>query len=177
MLFGSTTLFAQENAVISQLAKKMTFYGVKKSPPGLFCHFDKTIYTENESVWFTAYLLNYDKRSNAPGVLAIALVNSTDNSIIFSRQFVMNKALAFGHLFIPASIAPGNYFFLIYTNVLVNGIPRDVFSQSISIKSTMKPNLQALLTVDTTLPANHGFRKVVLKVTLKDGTPRIQELK
>ena len=171
MLFGSSTLFAQENAVISQLAKKMISYGVKKTPSGLFCHFDKTIYTENESVWFTAYLLNYSKHSNDPGILAIALVNSTDNSIIFSRQYVMNKALAFGHLFIPASIVPGDYFFLIYTNVLVNGIPRDVFSQSISIKSTMKPNLQALLTVDTTLPANYGFRKVMLKVTLKDGTP------
>ena len=136
-LFGNRTLFAQnENAVISQLAKKIVIYGEKNRPEGLFCHFDKTIYTENESVWFTAYLLNYDKHTNDPGILAIELVKSTDKSIVFSRQYAMNEGLAFGHLFIPASIEAGDYYFLIYANVLVNGVPRDVFSQSISIKST-----------------------------------------
>ena len=92
-LFTTQFLCAQDNSLDS-LAEKMSFYSKKKSSSVLFAHFDKTIYTNNENVWFTAYLLNYNKQTNNPSILSVLLINDHDKSQVLEQKFVMAAGLA-----------------------------------------------------------------------------------
>jgi hypothetical protein len=123
-------------------------------------------------VWFTAYLLNYNKQTNNPSILSVLLINDHDKSQVLEQKFVMAAGLAFGDVFIPDNIPPGDYSFILYTNVLTNGKPNDVFTQPITIKATSKPDIIASLKLmDTTKSITARFRKVVLKIVAKDGSP------
>jgi len=170
---GLSSLFAQDQVnSIDSLIQKIHFYGLKKQSSVLFAHFDKTVYVNNENVWFTAYLLNYDKKTNDPSILSVLLVNDNDRSIVLEQRFLMGNGRAFGHVLIPDSIPPGDLSFIIYTNELLNGKPRDVFIQPITIKATTGPAvLTSLSLADTAkLPAN-GYRKVILKAASNEGKP------
>ena len=170
LLYGPGVLYAQ-NAALDSLTDKIGFYGKKNTSSILFAHFDKNIYVNNENVWFTAYLLNYNKQINNPSILSILLVNDNNKRQVLEQKFVMADGLAFGNVFIPDSIPPGDYSFILYTNVLTNGKPNDIFTQPIAIKTTSKPSINASLNLVDTAKATSGIRKVVLTVITKDGKP------
>src|SRR5476651_2507834 len=110
-LILSSQLFGQDNGnkFADTLIKKFSYYRSKKPPGVLFAHFDKTIYTNNENVWFTAYLLRANPSKN--DILSAMLVNDNDRSIVLKEKFVMEKGIAFGNMFLPDSILSGNYSF------------------------------------------------------------------
>jgi len=167
-----TNLYAQKNeAMPDSLLQKIHFYGLKKRSSVLFAHFDKTVYVNNENVWFTAYLLNYEKKANNPSILSVLLVNDHDRSIALQQQFVMANGLAFGNVFIPDSIPPGDFSFIIYTNELLNGKPRDLFTQPIKIKATLKPTVVASLNIVDSVNNTTKYTKVQLKTKTQDGRP------
>ncbi len=173
LLLYSVRSFGQRVAPeTDSLVDKINYYGIKQSRSVLFAHFDKSIYVNNENVWFTAYLLKYNKNTNDPSVLSVMLVNDYKKSIALEQKFVMGNGLAFGNVFIPDSIPPGNYSFVLYTNVLTNGKPNDIFMQPITIKLTTRPELSASLTpLDTGKTVAGGNRKIELQVTTKDDRP------
>jgi hypothetical protein len=168
-VFSSSVAAQTAHEIPDSLLSKITYYGIKRSPSVLFAHFDKTIYVNNENVWFTAYLLNYDKRKNNPTFLSVLLVNDQKKSISIEQRFVMSDGLSFGNVLIPDTIPPGDYSFILYTNELLDGKPADTFTQHISIKVTSKPAISAALALDDT--SRPGYHKVVIKVTDKDGRP------
>ncbi|MDB5124689.1 MAG: hypothetical protein JWP94_2818 [Mucilaginibacter sp.] len=154
------------------LIKKFEYYHVKKQQGVLFAHFDKTIYTSNENVWFTAYLLNYNRKTNDPTVLSVILINDVNRSVVLEQKFVMANGLAFGNVFIPDSIPSGDFSFIIYTNELSNGKPRNVFTQAITIKNTAAlVFLASLFLIDTGKFNVNGLRSVIFKATSKEGKP------
>jgi hypothetical protein len=161
---------AQESSQsVDSLYKQIDLYRLKKSSSVLFTCFDKTVYVNNENVWLTSYLLDYNKQTNDPTILSIVLLNNFDKSIVLKQQFSMANGLSFGHVIIPDSLAPGNYSFITYTNVIQNGIPDDVFVQQITIKSTSEsPFLTSLKSVDT--PATET-KKIVLEVKTASHIP------
>jgi hypothetical protein len=169
-LFTTQVLCAQ-NASLDSLTYKIGLYGKKNSSSILFTHFDKTVYVNNENVWFTAYLLNYNKQINNPSILSVLLVNDNNKLQVLEQKFVMANGLAFGNVFIPDSIPPGDYSFILYTNVLKGGKPNDVFTQPITIKATSKPAFAASLNLIDTAKDVSGIRKVMLTATTKDGKP------
>ncbi|MCO5945638.1 hypothetical protein [Mucilaginibacter flavidus] len=167
------TLSAQSNnRSIDSLTSKIISYGKKSAPSSLFTCFDKTIYVNNESVWFTAYLLNYSKQAYGPTMLSAILINDQIGSIALDQKFEMANGLAFGHAIIPDSIPPGDYSFITYTNILANGIPKDVFIQPISTKSAAEtPFFASLKLIDTAgAKANNG-EQISLTVETKDHVP------
>ncbi|MDB5143494.1 MAG: hypothetical protein JWQ66_2207, partial [Mucilaginibacter sp.] len=171
LLCSPGILYAQ-NTALDSLTEKISFYGKKNSSSILFAHFDKTIYVNNENVWFTAYLLNYNKQTNNPSILSALLINDHNKSQVLEQKFVMAGGLAFGNVFIPDSIPPGDYSFILYTNVLINGKPNDVFVQPITIKATSKPAITASLNlIDTAKLGVGGIKKVMLTAITKDGKP------
>lgn len=151
------------------LLSKMAYYGIKKSSSVLFAHFDKTIYVNNENVWFTAYLLNYNKKKSNPTFLSVLLVNDGNRTISIEQRFIMADGLSFGNVLIPDTIPPGNYSFILYTNELINGKPLNTFTQHITIKTTSKPAISTELALDDT--SKLGYHKVMIKVTDRDGRP------
>jgi len=157
----SPAVFEQSSAAPDSLVKKFALYNVKKQQGVLFAHFDKTIYTNNENVWFTAYLLNTDASKN--DVLSVALINDNDRSIILKDKFIMDKGIAFGNMFLPDTILSGNYSFMVYTNSVVNGKPENVFVQPVTVKNTTVASYKAtLLLQDTAMIAPAAGRKVLL---------------
>src|SRR5882762_11264467 len=62
--------------------------GAQKPATTLFVHFDKTIYSNNENVWFTGYLI----KANTKGVhhtLSVALIRNDDRSVLAEGKYLM----------------------------------------------------------------------------------------
>jgi len=160
------------NRSTDSLTSKIISYGKKNAPSSLFTCFDKTVYVNNESVWFTGYLLNYNKQSYGPTILSAILVDDQTGAIALEQKFEMVNGLAFGHAIIPDSIPPGDYSFITYTNILTNGIPKDVFIQPISIKSAAEtPFFASLKLVDSTKAEAGNAEQVALTVETNDHVP------
>src|ERR1700754_3650267 len=116
---NSSNLFAQK-ILPDSIERKMMWYSLQKSPQILFAHFDKTVYTQNENVWFTAYLLNRKTNDN-PQVLSVSLVNDLSKSVVLEQKFLMADGISFGNVFLPDTIPAGNYSFLLFPNLLLKG--------------------------------------------------------
>lgn len=144
------------------LTKKFEFYRLKKQEGILYAHFDKTIYTNNENVWFTAYLLADNSRKKSD-VLSAMLVKDDDHKIVLEAKFIMAGGLSFGNVFLPDTIAAGDYSFMLYTNNVSQGKPADVFVQPVTIKNTSEISFAASLDlVDTSRFPADGKRKILL---------------
>lgn len=154
--------------VVDSVVSKIDKYGQKKSSSILFSHFDKSVYTDNEDVWFTTYLLNFNKKSNTPSIATVLLVNTSDKSLLLEKHFVMNSGMSFGHLVIPEKIQPGDYSFIVYTNILSDGMPVDLFVQHVVIKSISRYDFSTVLRTDRD---REGNLSVLVKANFRDGKP------
>ncbi|WP_316818797.1 hypothetical protein [Pedobacter nyackensis] len=118
------------------LEKQFYLNRLAKSSAMLFVHFDKNIYTNNESVWFTGYLLNeLEENSAKHNILSVALIRDADSTIIKQQKFIMSNSLAYGSMTLPDSLLAGNYHFMASTNRVTQGLPDVSFIQPILIKT------------------------------------------
>jgi hypothetical protein len=134
--FFAVTRAQDHVKIIDSITEKMNWYAFAKPSSTLFLHFEKNIYTNYENVWFTGYLLTNDTNLITRNVLSVVLVKNDDRSIWAEDKFVMKNGISAGNIFLPDSIPPGNYSFISYTNILVNGNPVDLFIQPVTIKTT-----------------------------------------
>jgi len=156
----------KNNAIQDSIVHAITTQSTGSNSPMLFVHFDKTVYANNESVWFTGYLLNAQDAANY-NTLSVALVNDLDRTVVFESKCVMNKGIAFGKAVIPDSAPPGNYTFIAITNLLKNKQPDVVFKMAVTIRSANPPEFIATLNaLDTSV--NLPQQKVRLNVTFKN---------
>ncbi|QHS54131.1 hypothetical protein GWR56_00660 [Mucilaginibacter sp. 14171R-50] len=141
VFMASPALLAQDEAELSDtLVAKMNLYGLKDQSPVLFIHFDKNIYTNNEEIWFTGYLISSDiNKVKEHHILSVSLISDDDNKIATQANFIMDGGLSFGSMYIPDSVAAGNYHLAAYTDRLVNGKPQAFFKQAITVKTTNPP--------------------------------------
>ena len=96
------------------IAEKMRINGLANPSAKLFVHFDKNVYSSNEMVWFTAYLLaEQAERIDLHTVLAVSLVRDADSTIVVQEKFVMGQGLAFGNMVIPNKLENGEYHFMV----------------------------------------------------------------
>jgi hypothetical protein len=165
ILIGSYQAVIGQTAIAGlsdSLNKKFNYYNLSKPEAVLYAHFDKTIYTNNENVWFTAYLLNSNK-SQLNDVLSVMLVKDNDHSIAMSDKFVVTGGICPGNLFLPDTIAPGNYSFMLCTNQVSGGRPAYLFVQPVTIKNTNENSFKATLELlDTAEYPPGGTRKIRL---------------
>ncbi|RZL45560.1 MAG: hypothetical protein EOP00_17175 [Pedobacter sp.] len=147
----------------------MYFNRLSKPSTNLFVHFDKNIYSNNETVYFTGYVVK-------PGIfkfsdhkiMAVALVRDLDTAIIKQDKFVMQNGISFGSMVIPDSIATGNYHFLVYTDKLINQKPELIFKQAITLKTNIEPAFKANITLTEPATDKNRQHKVLLTVTSAD---------
>ncbi len=116
--------------------EKLDLYRAANRANLLFVHTDKDIYTNNEDIWFSAYLLKSESIAPASHTItSVALVREGVKKVALQRNYLMQNGLSFGSLPLPDSLAPGKYQLLAFTNVTDHaGNPLAVFSQSITIK-------------------------------------------
>lgn len=151
LLLINTLARAQgNNAIIDTILKHAEYYKVKHTDALMFVHLDKTVYVNNDMMWFTAYLLGV-KPQDAPKhqVLSAALVNNNDQKVAVQGRFIMAKGMAYGNMMIPDTIPPGRYSFVAYTNRMQNGKPQVCFVQAITLKTVTEPAFNVELTLDT----------------------------
>lgn len=151
LLFVSQVTFAQTaDTVIASLQRQFTYYSIKKANTLMFVHLDKTVYVNNDNIWFTAYLLNCPK-VNWPDhkVIEAALIKDDDQTVAVQGKFQMERGIASGNLTIPDSIPPGNFTFIAYTNKMINGKPDAFFKQSVTLKTGAQAAFDVELILDT----------------------------
>lgn len=128
----------------------------------LFLHHDKGIYTNNEKIWFSAYLLNTPNPLNAHKTLNVALINELTKKIEVSQKFNISDGLSSGFVLLPDSVPPGNYQIMAYTNVLnAQELPIAQFTSSVKVLSISQPTFSSKLTLLDTVVKNGGIRALV----------------
>lgn len=164
LFFFSTSAFAQDSITL-----KMNWLAKAKPSTNLFVHFDKNIYTNNEIVYFTGYLLK-DKitHPSAHKILSVCLIRDLDSALIIQDKFLMDNGLAFGSITLPDSIPTGDYHFLAYTDQLFNGLPNAIFHQPITIKTNIEPVFKASLKIMENVSNTKNNHQVLLAATTKD---------
>jgi len=135
----------------------------------LYVHTDKTLYTNNETIWFAAYLINQGKQKIYDhNILSVSLMREDDRKIFFEQQHVIKDGLSRGSVVVPANTPPGNYLFNACTDVLdQNGKPLVVFSQPITIKSVTQSRFSATVGLLDTAIIN-GVIRATVSLTIKD---------
>jgi hypothetical protein len=151
------------------LESQINLYGVKKASPVLFVHLDKTIYTNNETVWFTGYLLNIDANAiKEHRILSVSLINDEDSKIAAQANFMLDGGLSFGNIYVPDSVAAGGYHFVAYTNRLLKGQPEVVFKQPVTIKTTNEPAFSLSLSLLDSTKVQPGKISTLLTAKAKE---------
>lgn len=163
--FYAATTFAQD-----PLAEKMEWYKQSKTSSSLFVHFDKNVYANNETIWFTGYLLKSGlKDINKHKVLSVSLIRDIDSSVVVQDRFLMQNGIAFGNILIPDSLLTGDYHLLAHTDITIAGKPESVFFQAITIKTNIDPLFKANMKLMESANVQNGTTKLLLSVTSKDG--------
>jgi hypothetical protein len=147
------------------VATKMEWYAKAKPTSNLFVHFDKNIYSNYETVWFTGYHL---KASSTVNMMGIALIRNADNTVVLTKKFAMEAGLCFGNFDIPDSLQTGDYHFLAYANHLINGLPEATFIQQITLKTSIDPPFKASMKLLEQLRPEDKNYKVLVAVTTND---------
>jgi hypothetical protein len=166
LFFCSTFLAASAQ---DPVAEKMSWYGKAAPTSNLFVHFDKNVYSNNETAWFTAYLIKEGSiKSSQHKILAIALIRNIDTLVITTKKFIMVGGIATGNFEMPDSVQTGNYRLLAYTDKLVNGLPEAIFIQQITLKTSIDPSFKSSMKlIDQIKPADK-FYKVLIAATTAD---------
>jgi len=134
-LLISTKLNAQVSKIDS-LSSVIENYSNQNKSSVLFIHFDKNIYTNNDQVWFTGYVLKSLTDLNKYNTLYLSLVSNADSSVVHQQKFIIDNGYSFGSITLPDSLQSGNYKFIANTNIKINGKADAEFIQPITIKST-----------------------------------------
>jgi len=164
LCFGLQTTFAQNS-----VEQKMAWYALAKPTSNLFVHFDKNVYSNNETSYFTGYLIKEAKTAAIKHkVLSVALIRDLDSTLLFEDKFLIENGLSFGSLTLPDSITTGNYRFLAYTDKLINGVPEAIFVQNITIKSSIDPAFKANIKLAEAVNVESKSYKVLIAATTKD---------
>lgn len=151
------------------LKKKFENYSVDKKDDHLFLHLDKTLYTNNEQIWFTGYLVNATNTLNNHNFLCVYLCRDGGQEIQLQHRFVMENGISFGSLILPDSIAPGSYNLMAYTNVLnKNNKPIALFKQPITIESITEEPFTAAASLAKTEIKNFIKIEVNVEVDSKE---------
>jgi hypothetical protein len=153
---------------LDSIALNINHYALKNAESSLFVHFDKNVYTNNDQVWFTGYLLKTITNLDQYHTLYLSLINNKDSSVVLQDKFLIDKGFAFGALTLPDSISSGAYRFVANTNIKKNDKPDGEFIQPITIKSTTINPLTASISIFKTYDDQTKNGTALLKILSSD---------
>lgn len=165
--FFSIPLRAQVKNIDS-LGRNLFNYSTKHKSSLLFVHFDKNVYTNNDQVWFTGYMLNTVAGDSLYNTLYLTLVNDQDTTAVVQHKFLIDKGYAYGSFTLPDSLRSGSYRFVVNTNIKINGQPDGEFIQPITVKSTTVNPLVSTIYLPDEGDGKTNPSKALLKVITSD---------
>lgn len=153
-----------QDVKLDSVAQNIHHYGLKSAKSSLFVHFDKTIYSNNDQVWFTGYLLKSIADLDQYHTLYLSLINNSDSSIVLQEKFLIEKGFSFGGFTLPDSLPGGSYRFVANTNIKKNNEPDGEFTQTITVKSTTINPLTANISIFKAYDEQHKTGTALIKV-------------
>ncbi len=128
--------FAQtgENAVRNKTLGKLATYAMRHSPEKVYLHTDKSIYTNGETIWYKAYLVDgiLHKVSEKSEVVYVELWNG-DDTLIVRQKLIVEGLGAQGSVKIPINIKNGNLLIRAYTKYMLNEREPTIFQKEIPV--------------------------------------------
>ena len=131
----------------------------------LYIHTDKTIYSPNEMIWFSAYLLADENDTWPHQMLYAHLVRNGDDSLIRSVQYLINENRSYGDILIPNLTPGGDYRLIVYTDKLTGEMPAILYQQRIQIRRNTPPPFKLTATIDD--PPGYPSDSLLLKLHYK----------
>jgi hypothetical protein len=131
------------------IPSKMASYASVTNIDQLFVHTDKHIYTNNEFIWFSAWMLRCGNDSlPLHRFLSLVLVPADQRTAVKQQKFAMGNGYSYGSFQLPDSISPGEYKLVACTNILgPDSLPLALFTQEISVKSIRQSEFVAAATL------------------------------
>ena len=124
------------------LQEKLEDYSNNHYPEKIYIQTDKPIYTLDEDIWFTGYLVNgiTHQRTDKSRVLHVELINPKD-SIVAQRTLYVNDISVAGDIKIDNNWEAGNYILRGYTNYMKNDKYESFFKKEIPIYTIQKDSI------------------------------------
>ncbi len=128
-----------QNYFTESISENLLTYNLKNYPEKIFIHSDKTFYSNEDTVWFSAYLVNgvTHQKSQKSALIYAELINEKDSVIDRKKLFINNLNTA-GDFKLSKNIKSGNYKIRAYTNYMRNKDPDFFFQKEIKIWSSNK---------------------------------------
>ncbi|MGC3944240.1 MAG: hypothetical protein QM762_06935 [Chryseolinea sp.] len=124
---------AQQQALDS-LVGKFKAYRQVATTEKVYARFDQDLCLTGETLWFTVYLVNAS--SHEPSKMSkVAYVEVLDNvnHAVLQTKVALNAGIGSGSLFMPASLASGNYLVRVYTAWMKNFDANFFFHKQITV--------------------------------------------
>ena len=180
LLLVLASFTVKNNSNFNFLVKtKLENYSNTKWPEKIYVHTDKTYYTINDSLWFSAYLVNgiTHLKSSKSKIVYIELINDED-SIVDQRKLFVNDISTQGDFQIKKDWKEGKYTLRAYTNYMRNSDPDYFFHKNINVwapndavsKLPLEANKSAEQNLDSSKPDINFFPEggyLVEKLTSK----------
>jgi len=167
LLCYSQISHGQTNDSINQIIVKNIDKLKNNNFPSLFLHLDKTIYTNNEIIWFAGYMLNANEKETLnSNIISVSLISENTRHVVLGENYIMDSGLALGSILLPDSIIPGNYHLVAYTNMVQrNGMPMYLYIQQITVKTSLMPKFSAQISLLKNVSMNEKVSNVSIKVS------------
>ena len=136
VLIFSSFIVLKTNNVSDLIKDKLQNYSKVEWPEKVYIQTDKSHYAINDSIWFTAYLVNgiTHLKSTKSAVLYAELINDQD-SIVSKRKLYINDVSVQGDFKIGKDWTDGKYVLRAYTNYMRNANSNYFFEKIIDIWS------------------------------------------
>lgn len=134
LIFLGISSFVTAQRVVSPLCRQVLFLAT-----------DKTLYTNNETIWFAGYLLNdAGIDSLRSDIINVCLVEEQTRKIVLQKKFLLSGGLCAGSLLLPDSIVSGSYDLYAFTNTIdKRNTPAGAYHQHITVKSVRNNSFTA----------------------------------
>lgn len=128
-IYGQSRMDSMYDQLTARLDK------VKQADAGtqLFLHVDKSVYMPTENIWFAGYVLRAPTLFSNHHTLYACLADPASKTVLASGKFVMEAGHAKGYIFLPDSIAAGNYQLIAFTNTFLQEPSAIPFVQSVKV--------------------------------------------
>ena len=131
---------------LDSIASRFENFNANNLQEKIFVHTDREMYLAGEIIWFKLYYTS-GATNELLDLSKIAYVEVIDKNQkpILQAKILIEKGTGNGSMYLPVSLASGNYQFRAYTNWMKNFSPDYFFNKNISIiNSLLKPeNLQS----------------------------------
>ena len=151
LLIFSSFIVLNNNNFTSLVKEKLENYSNIEWPEKVYIQTDKSYYSINDNIWFTAYLVNgiTHLKSTKSKVLYVELINDQD-TIVNKRRLYINDVSSKGDFKIKKDWKEGKYVLRAYTNYMRNDDPNYFFQKEIDIwAGDKKLNLSSLAPPET----------------------------